>query len=90
MNDPASKSRLASILGLLIAARTAWRTLRGRERPVDPSLASGATGPSIENIDPSQRAVPANRRAETIVAGLLLLAAVCGFAFLVFYIVLET
>jgi ubiquinol-cytochrome c reductase iron-sulfur subunit len=90
MKDPASKSRLASILGLLIAVRTAWRTLRGRAQPADPAPASAATEPPIEDIDPSQRAVPADRRAETLVALLLLLAAGCGFAFLVFYIVLET
>jgi ubiquinol-cytochrome c reductase iron-sulfur subunit len=90
MRDPTVKSRLAAILGLLIAVRTAWRTLRGRQQPADPALASAATEPPTADVDPAQRAVPADRRAETIVAGLLLLAAVCGFAFLVFYIVLET
>jgi quinol---cytochrome c reductase iron-sulfur subunit len=90
MKDPASKSRLASTLGLVVAARTAWRTLRGREQPADPALASGAPEQPTSDTDPAERAVPADRRAETLVAVLLLLAAVCGFTFLAFYIVIET
>jgi quinol---cytochrome c reductase iron-sulfur subunit len=90
MNDPPPRSRLAWILGLLIAVRTAWRTLRGGERPADLPPAHAATDPAGADADPSLRVVPADRRAETLVAVLLLLAAVCGFAFLAFYILLET
>ena len=90
MNDPAPKSRLAWILGLLVAVRTAWRTLRGHEQPVDPVPTSAATEPATDDVDPSRRVVPADRGAETLVAVLLLLAAACGFAFLAFYVVLET
>ena len=37
--------------------------------------------------DPSERTVRADPRAETLVAGLLVLAALCGFAFTVFFVV---
>ena len=40
--------------------------------------------------DPSEREVPGNRRAETLVAALLVAAAVLGFTFTVLYVVLET
>jgi ubiquinol-cytochrome c reductase iron-sulfur subunit len=90
MKDPVSRSRLTSILGLLIAVRTAWRTLRGREQPAEPTTASCELEQSAGDIDPAERTVPADRRAETIVIAALLLAAGCGFTFLVFYIVLET
>ena len=74
-------SRLAKLLGLLVAARAALRAATSRRPP-----------PAIEtesDVDPRKRIVPANRRAEGIVALLLLLAAVFGFAFTVLYIVLS-
>jgi ubiquinol-cytochrome c reductase iron-sulfur subunit len=75
-------SRLARLLGVFVALRTALRAARSRTPPPPP--------PSPESdVDPSQRTVPANRRAEAVVAALLLLAAVCGFAFTVLYVVLS-
>jgi quinol---cytochrome c reductase iron-sulfur subunit len=72
----------ARAVAAFVTARTVMRTALGRERP----------GPEPEppEPDPSQRSVPANRRAETLVAALLLAAAVCGFGFVVIYIVLST
>ncbi len=64
-----------------MALRTAARTAIRREAP----------GPAPEPaVDPSERIVPASRRAETVVAVLLLLAAVFGFGFVVIFIVLGT
>lgn len=77
-------SRLGPIgrtLGALVALRTALRAAGGQESPGPPP------GPEV---DPTERIVPSNRRAETLVAGLLLLAAGFGFAFVVIFIVLET
>jgi ubiquinol-cytochrome c reductase iron-sulfur subunit len=73
-------SRLARLLGVLVALRTALRAARSGAPPPPP--------PESE-LDPSERTVPANRRAETLVAVLLLLAAGLGFAFTVLYIVLS-
>jgi ubiquinol-cytochrome c reductase iron-sulfur subunit len=69
------------VLGALVALRTVLRTATGREQP-DPEPAP--------DIDPRERTVPNNRRAETLVAGLLLAAALCGFGFVVIYVVLST
>jgi ubiquinol-cytochrome c reductase iron-sulfur subunit len=83
-------------VGVLVAVRAAWRALRRRrDLSVDPSSdpsqpsqeTAGARGPEL---DPSQRTVPANRRAEGLVAILLLAAGILGFAFTVIYIGLET
>jgi ubiquinol-cytochrome c reductase iron-sulfur subunit len=74
--------RLARVLGVFVAMRSAWRSaISGRKPPPEP--------PESE-IDPSERIVPSNRRAETLVAFLLLLAAVFGFGFTAVYIVLQT
>jgi quinol---cytochrome c reductase iron-sulfur subunit len=78
--DPAPAKPLARALALLVALRVAIRTASGRERPLPPR------GP---DVDPSERIVPASRRAETLVAVLLLLAAVCGFGFTGVYIVVS-
>jgi ubiquinol-cytochrome c reductase iron-sulfur subunit len=69
---------LARLLALLVALRTALRTAQGRELPGPPP------GP---DVDPSERIVPGNRRAETLVAALLLLAAVFAFGFTAVYII---
>jgi ubiquinol-cytochrome c reductase iron-sulfur subunit len=61
-----------------------WRTLTDR-KPSPPSRAAPES-----DFDPSERIVPSNRRAETLVAGLLALAAVFGFGFAVVYGILET
>jgi ubiquinol-cytochrome c reductase iron-sulfur subunit len=80
-DDPRPASRLAKALGVLVAARAALRTVRTGWVPPPPAPES--------EIDPSKREVPASRRAEGIVALLLLVAAVFGFAFTVIYIVLS-
>jgi ubiquinol-cytochrome c reductase iron-sulfur subunit len=82
-DDHRPASRLAKALGVLVAARAALRTLRTGRVPPPPPPASES------EIDPSKRTVPANRRAEGIVAALMLAAAVFGFAFTVIYIVLS-
>src|SRR5689334_13412700 len=78
---PSERARTAGRLAALgLAARTAWRAIRNRPgaRELPP--------PAPESdIDPSERKVPSNRRAETVVAVLLLLAGVCGFGFTAIY-----
>src|SRR5947209_12143925 len=81
-DDPSPVSRGAKALGVLVALRAALRAARSRTPPPPPPLPES-------DVDPSQRTVPANPRAETLVAVLLLLAAGFGFAFTVLYIVLS-
>jgi ubiquinol-cytochrome c reductase iron-sulfur subunit len=74
--------RLAKLLGVAVALRTAWRTALGRApegRPLPPM-------PPESEYDPSRREVPANPTAERVVALFLLLAALCGFGFLAVYV----
>ena len=75
-------SRLARsfgrLLGALVALLTSWRALVSRQPPR-----------RRPEVDPRERSVPANRRAETLVAALLLAAAVCALAFTVIYVVLS-
>ena len=70
-------------MALLAALRVFRRAGRRTPRPV-------AADPEREradaDVDPSRRTVPGNRRAETLVAALLLVAAVFGFAFTAVYI----
>jgi len=81
-------SRLARALGLIVAARIGWRAARRKARDAPPSsLAHSDTEPYE---DPSERTVPGSRRAENLVAILLLLGAGCAFAFIAFYIILQT
>lgn len=76
-------SRMARLLGLLVAARTAARTLRhGGAAPV---AMAGNGRP--EDVDPSEREVPANPRAEQLVAALLVLAGCGGFGFTAVYVI---
>lgn len=82
--EPA-RSRLATLLGALLAALMFWRTLARRRPAAPPPAAAGDS-----DFDPSERVVPSNRRAETLVAALLALAALFGFGFTVVYAVLET
>src|SRR5947209_672266 len=77
-DETANAGRLARAIGLLVALRTALRAAGRRDIPPPP--------PESE-IDPAERTVPANRRAETLVAALLLAAAVCGFGFTAVYVV---
>lgn len=72
-------------LGALVALRAVWRAARRRPpggRPLP------AMPPESEH-DPSERKIPANPRAERLVAALLLFAAVCGFGFTAAYVLNE-
>lgn len=80
-DDERPVRKLARLLGVLVALRTSWRAARSRQ-PLP-------ARPQPPDHDPSERIVPANRRAETIVAVLLALAAGCAFGFTVIYVVLS-
>lgn len=71
----------ARVLAALVTARTVLRTALRRERPDAQAR--------LIDLDPSEREVPANRRAETLVAVLLFAAAICGFGFVALYIVVS-
>ncbi|HWF51763.1 MAG TPA: Rieske 2Fe-2S domain-containing protein, partial [Solirubrobacteraceae bacterium] len=78
---PTRGSRLGRLAAALLAGVMFWRTLgrrRGSLRPPPPP-------PPESDFDPARRVVPANRRAETLVAALLALAALFGFAFTLIY-----
>ena len=81
-DDPGPVTRWAKIAGVLVALRAAFRVVRSRE-PVPPPPAPES------DIDPRKRVVPSNRRAETVVAALLGLAAVFALAFTVVYIAVS-
>jgi ubiquinol-cytochrome c reductase iron-sulfur subunit len=74
--------RFAKTIGAVVAIRTLWRAALTRRPPPPP--------PPESDLDPSERRVPASRRAELIVAALLFLAAVCGLGFTAVYVVRET
>jgi ubiquinol-cytochrome c reductase iron-sulfur subunit len=81
--EPPEPGRAAGrIAAFALVCRAAWRAMRNRER-----IPPGVGGPEYDesDIDPSERKVPSNRRAETLVAILLLLAAACGFGFTAIY-----
>src|SRR5947209_19997824 len=81
--------------GRAIGMAVALRALLGRgrrarvEQPPDPlrDRSGHPVGPppSEGDLDPAERTVPANRRAEGIVAGLLAAAALCAFGFTALY-----
>ena len=80
--EPDRVRRFARVAAALLAVRALPR--RGSAHPSAPEDEDPPVRP-VE--DPSERTVPANRRAETLVAGLLVLAAVFGFGFTVVYVV---
>jgi ubiquinol-cytochrome c reductase iron-sulfur subunit len=81
--DPDRVSRLAKVLGVLIAGRTAAKTVaQHKGEPAEHA-------PEHAEIDPSEREVPENAQAERLVAILLALAGLLGFGFTVIYIVLD-
>jgi ubiquinol-cytochrome c reductase iron-sulfur subunit len=82
---PAPPKRASKLVGLLIALRASWRAARTR-RPQPPAEPGG---PEPESLDPTERKVPASRRAENLVVGLLFAAAVTGFGFTAIYVVLS-
>jgi ubiquinol-cytochrome c reductase iron-sulfur subunit len=72
-------TKLLRMLGFALAALLGWR--RGRERHADERDPVVARDRARERIDPRERRVPADRRAELVVALLLLLAGGCGAGF---------
>ena len=80
-DDHGKVSQMARILGGLVAARAAFRAARSRRVPPPPARES--------DVDPRKRVIPSNRRAEGVVALLLMVAAAFGFAFTVVYIALS-
>lgn len=80
--DPAPVKGFARAVAILAALRTARRARGDREPPAPP--------PPEADADPSQRVVPSNRRAESVVAILLLVAAIFGFGFTAVYVTEET
>jgi ubiquinol-cytochrome c reductase iron-sulfur subunit len=72
-------SRLGRALGALLAVLTFWRMLARRRQPATPARAPES------DFDPARRIVPSNRRAETLVATLLAVAALFGFGFTAVY-----
>jgi ubiquinol-cytochrome c reductase iron-sulfur subunit len=81
------------LVALLVALRWALARRRHRAEQTDTDTmtrtgsagSNAASGTNGSDGDPSRRDVPANPRAETLVAGLLLLAAVLGFGFTAVY-----
>jgi ubiquinol-cytochrome c reductase iron-sulfur subunit len=76
--------RMASVLAALLTAR-ALREAFARRREAPPARGGG---PGAEE-DPSRREVPGNRRAEILVAILLVGAALFAFGFTVVYVAAE-
>jgi ubiquinol-cytochrome c reductase iron-sulfur subunit len=73
--------KAASLLGRALALVLTWRTLRrdaGKRPP--------PRTPTPPDPEPNRRVVPGNRRSETLVAGLLLTAALFGFGFTAAYV----
>jgi ubiquinol-cytochrome c reductase iron-sulfur subunit len=94
-DDPQDRSRagrLGRAVGVLVAAVTAWRTARGKERPTGDGAErpTGDSAAARPEPDPTERIVPANRRAENLVVALLVAAALLAFGFTAIYITLET
>ena len=83
---------IARIFARIVALWTAWRAARlaHEDRMGDDPAGLGAgAGHPADPEDPSRRDIPANRRAETWVARLLVLAACFGFAFTAIYVALS-
>jgi ubiquinol-cytochrome c reductase iron-sulfur subunit len=74
---------LERVLTAIVAARMAARKARRSAKPSEPP-------PESDGAGPSGRIVPSNRRAETGVALLLILAALFGFGFVAVYVVFKT
>jgi quinol---cytochrome c reductase iron-sulfur subunit len=79
---------LSRLVGLVAVLRVAWRA-RDVSRDAEVHTPPGPA-PARDAADPRRRKVPANRRAEGLVAGLLVLAAVLAFAFVAIYVIFAT
>ena len=80
-NDPTRARVLGRIAAVMLAGRAVWRVVRNRPG------ARALPPPAPESdLDPSRRIVPHNRRAETVVAALCVLAALCAFGFTAVYV----
>jgi ubiquinol-cytochrome c reductase iron-sulfur subunit len=88
-DGPGPANGIGKAIALLVAAWTAWRTARHRDLPRPPAPPQ-IDGAFIPDDDPSERATPANRATENVVAVLLLIAAACALAFIAIYVVLQT
>jgi ubiquinol-cytochrome c reductase iron-sulfur subunit len=85
--------RLPKLVGALLAGRAVRAAIeRRRAGAAQPPAAPAETGPSpaAEQVDPSERDVPSDRRAETLVAVLLALAGLFGFGFTAAYVLEGT
>jgi ubiquinol-cytochrome c reductase iron-sulfur subunit len=78
---------LGRVFAVFLAVRIALR--RRQTSAEGPSTPRPPAPPGVD-ADPSERIIPANRGAETLVAALLLLAGVFGFGFIAVYVVLQT
>jgi ubiquinol-cytochrome c reductase iron-sulfur subunit len=79
--EPKPRRIAARLAALAVVARTVVGRKEAPRTPPPPAPES--------EVDPSRRDVPANRRAETAVAWLLLAAAVCAFAFTAVYVAAD-
>jgi ubiquinol-cytochrome c reductase iron-sulfur subunit len=77
-------SRLAQATAAVVALRTVWRALRGRVVPIH-----RAPTPPEPPVDPSEREVPSNPRAEHGVALLLFGAAGLALGFIALYVLKQ-
>jgi ubiquinol-cytochrome c reductase iron-sulfur subunit len=73
--------RLSKLLGLLVALRAVIRAVKTRRQPPPAAPES--------DFDPRKRVVPSSRRAETVVAVLLILAALFGLGFTAVYVAVD-
>jgi quinol---cytochrome c reductase iron-sulfur subunit len=80
--QPDRVTRAGRMLGVLVALRTSLRAARSEHPRLE------LPPPEVDgDVDPNERTVPANPRAELIVAALLVLAAVFAFGFTAVYII---
>lgn len=76
---------MSALIGRILAYLAVWRLARRRGASEASDEAHSQMGQTAD--DPSQRTVPSNRGAETLVAALLVAAALLGFAFTAVYII---
>jgi ubiquinol-cytochrome c reductase iron-sulfur subunit len=81
---PKRAARAGTIIGALVALRTAVRAARSRRSPEHlPPM------PPESDVDPNERIVPGNPRAELLVVVLLALAGLFGFGFTAVYVIFR-